>query len=249
MMGRKTTTRAALIFGGIVSALLASSNAEPAYEVDQSIGGVTVNGRAVLTGALPKPKPLPVHRDSAFCGKTMPHEGLQVDGSSREVGGVVVSLEGVAKGKPLEEQTLLFENRTCRFLPRVNAVAAGSLLVISNADPIMHNTHVRKDSRFGVTVVNVAQPPGSKDIRKHLHESGLLDIRCDAHAFMYASIHVFEHPYFAVTNESGRFELTHVPPGTYRLKVWHETLGVRERTVVVPGKDSVTVDVELHPEE
>jgi hypothetical protein len=82
-----------------------------------------------------------------------------------------------------------------------------------------------------------------------LHESGLLDIRCDAHAFMYASIHVFEHPYFAVTNESGRFELTHVPPGTYRLKVWHETLGVRERTVVVPDRDSVTVDVELYTEE
>lgn len=247
-MGRKTTL-AVLIVGGIVTALLPVRHAEPAYEVDQSIGGVTVNGRAVLTGAVPKPKPLPVHRDSAFCGKTMPHEGLQVDGSSREVGGVVVSLEGIAKGKPREEQTVLFENRTCRFVPRVNAVAAGSILVISNADPIMHNTHIRRDSRFGMTVVNVAQPPGSKEIRKSLHESGILDIRCDAHAFMSASIHVFEHPYFAVTNENGRFELTHVPPGTYRLKVWHETLGVRERTVVVPGKDSVTVDVELHPEE
>ena len=247
-MGRRTA-RTGLIAGGIVSALLSGGNVEPAYEADQSIGGVTVNGRAVLTGALPKPKPLPVHRDSAFCGKTMPHEGLQVDDSSREIGGVVISLEGVAKGKPREEQTVLFENRTCRFLPRVNAVAAGSLLIISNADPIMHNTHIRKDSRFGVTVVNVAQPPGSKEIRKPLHESGILDIRCDAHAFMYASIHVFEHPYFAVTNEDGRFELTHVPPGTYRLKVWHETLGVRERTVVVPGKESITVNVELHPEE
>ncbi len=247
-MGRKTAL-AVLIVGGIISALHPGGNAQPAYEVDQSIGGVTVNGRTVFAGAVPTPKPLPVHRDSAFCGKSMPHEGLQVDGSSREVGGVVVSLEGIARGKPLEEQTLVFENRTCRFLPRVNAIPTESFLVISNADPIMHNTHVRKDSRFGATVVNVAQPPGSKEIRKHLHESGLLDIRCDAHAFMYASIHVFEHPYFAVTNESGRFELTHVPPGTYRLKVWHETLGIRERTVVVPGKDSVTVDVELHPEE
>jgi plastocyanin len=248
-MMRRKAVLAALIVGGIVSALLPDSNAEPAYEADHSIGGVTVNGRAVLTGALPNPKPLPVHRDSAFCGNTMPNEALQVNGSSRELGGVVVSLEGVVKGKPLEDQTVVFENRTCRFLPRVNAVAAGSLLVISNTDPIMHNTHIRKDSRFGVTVVNVAQPLGSRDIRKHLHEAGILDIRCDAHSFMYASIHVFEHPYFAVTNEKGRFELTHVPPGTYRLKVWHETLGVRERTVVVPGKDSVTVDVELHPEE
>jgi hypothetical protein len=248
-MMRRQAALAVLIIGGIVSALLPDSQADSAYEVDQSISGVTVNGRAVFTGALPKPKPLPVHRDSAFCGKTMPHEGLQVDGSSREVGGVVVSLEGVAKGKPLEEQALVFENRTCRFLPRVKAVPVESFLVISNADAIMHNTHIRKDSRFGATVVNVAQPPGSKEIRKHLHESGLLDIRCDAHAFMYASIHVFEHPYFAVTNESGRFELTHVPPGTYRLKVWHETLGVRERTVVVPDRDSVTVDVELYTEE
>ena len=30
------------------------------------------------------------------------------------------------------------------------------------------------------------------------------------------------HPYYAVTDESGRFELTDVPPGEYELVAWHE---------------------------
>ncbi|MER3424187.1 MAG: hypothetical protein C4293_14170 [Nitrospiraceae bacterium] len=230
--------------------LLASIQVRAEYETDRMSVGITVSGRAVLTGTMPKPNLLQVHRDSAFCGRSIPDESLQVDRGSHGVGGVVVSLEGIVRGKPLPENDILaFENRTCRFLPRVNATMAGSELMISNHDPIIHNTHIRKDSRFGQTLVNVAQPPGAKPIRKPMREAGMLDIRCDAHAFMYAVIHVFDHPYFAVTDTAGRFELTQVPPGTYRLKMWHETLGVRERTLVVSEKEAIEVNLELQPEE
>ena len=35
-------------------------------------------------------------------------------------------------------------------------------------------------------------------------------------------IFVVPHPYYAVTDESGKFELTDVPPGEYELVAWHE---------------------------
>ena len=231
--------------------ILETIEAQAGYEQDPTLVGVTVSGRVTFAGELPKkPKTLPVHRDSAFCGKAVPNESLLVDGGSRSIVGVVVSLEGVAKGKPFtKDEVLVFENHTCRFRPRVSAVSAGSQLEIINTDPIMHNTHIRKDDRFGSTVLNVAQPAGAKVIRKPLLEVGALDIRCDAHPFMYASIHVFEHPYFVVTDEAGQFQLTQVPPGKYRLKMWHEALGYRESLLVVPAKGPVTVDLELRPEE
>jgi hypothetical protein len=39
---------------------------------------------------------------------------------------------------------------------------------------------------------------------------------------MNAEILVVPHPYYAVTDESGRFELTGVPPGEYEIVAWHE---------------------------
>jgi hypothetical protein len=60
---------------------------------------------------------------------------------------------------------------------------------------------------------------------------------------MSAWVRVFNHPYFAVTATDGRFAIRNLPPGQYRLKAWHELLGVQEKTVTV-GDDGppVTVD-------
>lgn len=174
-----------------------------------------------------------------------------MDRASRGIAAAVISLEGVAKGKPLVPETLplTIENHTCRFSPRVNASVVGSVLEIFNTDPILHNTHLRQGNRLGPTVINVAQPAGTKVIRKPMREVGFLDVRCDAHTFMKASIHVFEHPYFSVTDRAGQFELTQVPPGTYRLRIWHEMLGSREKAITVPPTGPISVDLELSLEE
>jgi len=221
--------------------------ADRAYEGDPSIRGVAVTGQVSFVGAIPRPDPVPVYRDSDFCGEEMPNETLMVEeGASQSVEGVVISLGGVSKGKPLPQgQTRVIESRGCRFIPRVSATVVGSLLAIQSVDPIMHNTHLRLNSRFGDTVINVIQPAGARGIQRRLFSDGLLDVRCDIHPFMRAFIHVFEHPYFSVTDSAGRYELTQVPPGTYRLKMWHEKLGVREKTITVPDHGPVTLDLEL----
>lgn len=221
-----------------------------AYEGDPATTGVTVSGRVMFSGTAPKPERLPVHRDNAFCGDSVTVETLHLDPGTRGVGDVVVSLEGITKGKPVmpEKAAITFENRTCKFIPRVNATNAESTLEIKNADPILHNTHVRHDDRSGPTVINVVQPAGTTVIRRPLRTTGLLDIRCDAHPFMRAAFHVFEHPYFAVTDSAGRFELAEVPPGTYKLKIWHETLGSRMKSIAVSATSPVTLNLEIAQE-
>jgi hypothetical protein len=221
-----------------------------AYEADPSLGGTTISGRITIAGAIPKTKSITVHRDIAVCGMTIPNEAVIVDPESHGLAEVVVSLEGVTKGKPFPDDfTLVVENRACRFFHRANAASVGSALEIRNTDPIMHNTHIRKETRLGSTLINVSQPVGTKAILKPLSESGMFDVRCDAHPFMLGSIHVFEHPYFSVTDATGRFELTKVPPGTYRLRVWHERLGLREKPVEILGSSPLTVDLSLDGED
>jgi hypothetical protein len=181
---------------------------------------------------------------------TIPNEALIVDQGSRGIASVVVSLEGVTKGKPFpEDYTLILENRACRFFHRASAATVGSTLEIKNTDPILHNTHIRRETRFGPTMINVSQPVGTKAILKPLKVPGVFDTRCDAHPFMVGSLHVFDHPYFSVTDETGLFEITKVPPGTYRIRVWHESLGARERTIKVVSGGSLTVDLSFDGEE
>ena len=63
-------------------------------------------------------------------------------------------------------------------------------------------------------------------------------VKCDAHPWMSAWIVAAGHPYYAVTGENGAFRLDQVPPGTYQLEAWHETLGKLEQTVTVAGKQA-----------
>jgi hypothetical protein len=217
------------------------------YEEDPAFRGTTVSGRVILSGVVPKPERMPVHRDSKFCGETIAIERVQVDRTSHGIDAVVVSLEGIERGKPaVQEKTVItFENRTCHFVPRTNVAVVNSMLEIRNLDPILHNTHIRVEDRSGPTVINVVQPAGSGVIRRALRTAGLLDVRCDAHTFMHAAIHVFDHPYFAVTDAAGRFELTHVPPGTYALRLWHDALGARTKSITVPSAGTLALDLEV----
>lgn len=235
----------------LVLAVLAVLEPVMAYEGDPTVAGVTVSGRVLYTGSLPKPDRVPVHRDSRFCGETVSIDKIQVERASGGIEGVVISLEGIGRGKPLvpDKTVITFENRTCRFVPRTNVAVVGTVLEILNSDPILHNTHMRIDGRSGPTIINVVQPAGVDVIIKTLQIAGFFDIRCDAHTFMQASMHVFEHPYFAMTDSTGRFEMAQVPPGTYRLRMWQEALGARTKTITVPSTGSLTVDLGLSPEE
>lgn len=235
----------------LVLAVLAVIEPVMAYEGDPSVAGVTVSGRVLYAGSLPKPDRVPVHRDSGFCGETVSIDKIQVERASGGISDVVISVEGISRGKPIvpEKTVISFQNNTCRFVPRTSVAVVGYVLEILNSDPILHNTHIRVDNRLGSTIMNVVQPAGVDAIIKPLQIAGFFDIRCDAHTFMQASMHVFEHPYYALTDKTGRFEMAQVPPGTYRLRMWHEALGARTKTITVPSAGSLSLDLVFGPEE
>jgi hypothetical protein len=59
---------------------------------------------------------------------------------------------------------------------------------------------------------------------------------------MTAYIVVTEHPYHAISDLYGEYELTDIPPGAYQLKVWHESLGTQEKRIEVKSAAAQKVD-------
>jgi len=68
-----------------------------------------------------------------------------------------------------------------------------------------------------------------------------ITFKCDVHPWMRAWVSVFDHPYFAVSDQSGKFVIKNVPPGKYTVEADHRKLGVQTQDVEVKDSD-VTVN-------
>ena len=181
----------------------------------------SVSGQVVFRGEVPVPAPIAALKDRGVCGERVPAEGLVVARGTLGVQQAVVFLEGVGavQGPPPGEAKL--ENRGCRFVPHVLAVRVGTELLITNADPVLHNLHawLMPEHR---SIMNVVQPTQGQETRRTVRRPGVMAITCDSHVHMLAHLLAFEHPYFALTDGTGAFRISGIPPGTYRLTAWHE---------------------------
>jgi len=74
-------------------------------------------------------------------------------------------------------------------------------------------------------------------VKTFSHPEVLIPFKDNQHPWEKAYVAVMDHPFFAVSDESGRFEIRGLPPGTYTLVVWHERLGEQELEITVaPGE-------------
>jgi len=208
------------------------------YEGMEVMNGGMIRGVVKLQGEireLPRPE---IFKFKEVC-KGVPNESVVV-GLEGGVRYAVLTLEGVTKGRKVEREAVNeLDNQGCRFVPHVQAGSVGQWLVVRNSDPILHTAHAHFKS--GQPDFNLGLYPG-KVSRKPLVSPGIVLIVCDVHPWMRAYIVVTEHPYHAVTDILGEYEIRDIPPGNYRLKVWHESLGMQEKPVEVKGRGVSEVD-------
>ena len=225
------------LWSGFFFLLLFPSLARGYDEIVVTNGG-TISGFVRIQGTIPKLPPLEILKSKEVC-KKVPNERLVV-GRDQGLRYAVVTLEGITRGKAIERKaTHELDNLQCRFVPHVQAATVGQFLVIKNGDPILHTAHAYFHD--GQPQFNVGLYPG-KVSRKPLVSPGIVKILCEVHPWMTAYIVVTEHPYHAVTDIYGEYEIRDVPPGAYRLRVWHESLGTEEKQVEVRGGATSKVD-------
>mgnify|MGYP003390079831 CR=1 FL=1 len=193
----------------------------------------TVKGRFVFDGANPERPKLVLNKDTEFCGKFAPRsESLVVHPDDRGVANIVIWLdtklgEKIAIHPEFEASSsarITLKNKGCRFDPHICVLRTGQTLLIDNPDQVDHNTAAGLDRN---APFNDLTPSGKSVERPRFTQVEKLpaQVQCSIHPWMTGWLVVKDHPYVAVTDTHGRFELKNLPSGEHTLVVWHELPG------------------------
>jgi plastocyanin len=174
---------------------------------------------------------------SAYPSRSVPQPVLA---PASELRHVVVYLKD-APAAPATPVTVAIRQRGENFLPRVVAVPVGSVVDFPNDDPIYHNVF----SLSRAKAFNLGRYPQGRSKSQRFDKPGVVKVFCDIHSHMSATVMVFNHPWFAVPNEKGEYELTGLPPGDREIVAWHERLGDKAVRVRVDAGKPATLDFVL----
>ncbi len=212
------------------------------YTVKAVGNGGSIKGTINYSGKAPAPKLLTVDKDKQVCDSHPKYsEELLVNGKNGGIKNVVVAIKNISSGKDwdLPEAGLAMEQKGCWFYPHVLIVPAGVTFYVTNNDGILHNIHTHSTKN---KIVNKAQPKFVKKLRMKFDLAENISISCDVHSWMKGWVAVADHPYYAVTDENGSFDISQVPPGTYSIELWHETLGSQTKEITVAAGADAKVD-------
>ena len=160
----------------------------------------------------------------------------------------VVYIEGhvgskdAASTNVLQVSTRRVAQQGAMFSPHVLPVMVGTTVEWPNYDDIYHNVFSMSDAKQFDLGLYKGDPPGK---RVTFDKPGRVDVFCSIHENMHCIILVLETPYFASTDENGDYKIRDVPPGTYKVKAWHERLPAAERQIIVPTNGEVKVNFVL----
>lgn len=201
-----------------------------------------IQGKVLLSGTAPTARKLDVTIDQYLCGTEKDANDLIVS-PRNEIANAVVWIEDAPPNAswPAGADKTTVDQRGCAFLPRVVIVPAGGTVDFLNSDRLLHNIHA-------TPMLNVSfnrTQPKSRTIPITFAKPEIIHIECDLHSWMSAWVVVAAHPYYALTKADGRFAFDNLPPGRYRLQVWHERLGTVPVAVTVPDKGDAAVSVEM----
>jgi plastocyanin len=258
-MTKKTGTRILPILTPILCGILLLASCNKKENTEQSSNGMaeqqaapaaaatpidpatvaTVSGTVKFDGVAPKPVKIDMSNDPACKGTNASENILADNGNLANV--FVYVKDGLgSRTFDVPKDAVTLDQSGCKYHPHVLGVMAGQTVDIKNDDMTTHNIHpTPKDNREW----NESQPPSSPTMEKNFaREEIMLPVKCNQHPWMKMYINVVKNPFYAVTDNTGKYEIKGLPPGDYTIAFVQEKLGEQDQKVTVGPKETKTVD-------
>lgn len=218
------------------------------YSEIKVTNGGSIEGTVFIEGGKPRAMAfnLVTIPDPVFCGTISTGTGWRIVedfiiGPEGELKDVVVLLKGVTKGKPFKLPKVRIESIDCEFLPFVNVIKDRDVIEVVNMDPVEHDIQGYETARRRGARVLFNRPlpmnpflelagifgkkyMAGEPMREKIHlrkGRNVFVMQCGFHPYMFSWGLVAENPYFSITKEDGKFQITDIPPGDYVLAAWH----------------------------
>jgi hypothetical protein len=228
------------LLAGLIAAMATSGSGRTAAA--QAAGRGTIKGHIRLTGKLPGNSIIRMGMDPMCANLNLGKRVIQetvaasIDGS---LANVFVKLEGTFPRTPVPTTPVILDQSACVYHPRVLGARVGQILQVRNSDNLLHNVHglSTRGNDF-----DISEPKAGMIQPFKLKDEEILRVKCDVHSWMTAYVGIVNHPYFAVSDAGGSFEITNVPAGTLMISAWQERYGWLKQTVRVRAGATTTAD-------
>lgn len=206
------------------------------------VGAADLVGKVTYKGTPPPGRVITLDKVCAELAKTNRTEVADYSvGVSNALAGVVVYVRETAPGASPRTSPVTLEKKGCVYSPYVTAVQVNQPVLFRNSDPMMHNIRLAR-SAAGNPGLNLVQYAKADDMKhKFVKEEPFVEVLSDYAANLNAYIYVLNTPHFVVTDKSGAYSLTGLPPGNYTLVAHHRLAGQHEVSVTL-GAKNVTND-------
>jgi len=213
-------------------------------KVDPATAG-ELTGVVTVDGAVPKNEPIKMNADPVCVQENKTpqfQETYMVGSDGKALANVFVyvkdGLGNYSYDPPTDHPQI--DQKNCRYHPHVFGMRVGQPLEIVNSDPTLHNIHAMPK---GNQEFNTGQPiQGMKFTHTFTQKEVMVPFKCDVHGWMNAYVGVLDHPYFAVSDADGKFDIKTLPPGTYTIEAWHEKLGTATQSVTIGQKETKQIN-------
>ena len=214
--------------------------------VDAATAG-NIAGSVVFEGTAPSMDAIDMSSESVCAAKhasTPMIEEVVVNGNGTLANVFVYVKEGLESLQFPTPGAVLLDQNGCVYLPHVLGVMAGQDITIRNSDGLLHNINASPAEQRGF---NTSQPVAMETTRAFGTAEVMVPLRCDVHGWMNAYVGVLAHPYHSVSNGSGAFSLSTLPPGDYVIEAWHERYGTQTQNVTVTTGQTAEVTFTFSP--
>jgi Polysaccharide lyase family 4, domain II len=219
---------------GVVPRPAVIAPAAQPYKIVPVAGGGTIAGTVDFEGTAPVAEVVRPSADQKVCGNLVVEKNVTLSGT--RVGGAVVWLTDIRSGKafPLERRFDL-TNDGCTLDPFVQVISTNSTLNVGNDDRTLHTNRFINVGTGAIAAVAPFNDDGEVVPVDRLKEAAEIEVVCEQHPWTHAWIAVLDHPYYAQTAANGTFSIDGIPPGRYRVRAWHPSLGYADDSVTVGG--------------
>ncbi len=167
---------------------------------------------------------------------------VEKDGTkSPDLANAVVWIEPVSGSPTTARNTAQIAMEGKQFVPHVEVVTVGSTISFPNHDPFRHNVF----SKSGPAEFDLDLYGRGQARQFEFSRAGVYPLFCNVHARMVAYVVAVASSWIARPGADGHFELPALPPGSYRLKVWHERGGQSVRPLALPADASTLLQLQL----